>query len=478
MTNYHISNDANLNRSLFAISLDPASSETMQAQLLRTLKGLLGEAIHAGRRLPASRTLAAELSVSRTTVQAVYEQLLSEGYLTAHQGRGTFVAQDLPHLRTPETSHSFTTPEPSQWRPFEIGLPDHGLLPHRIWARHLERAWARPDEALLGRSDPLGWYPLRAAIADHLLAWRQLACDPEQIVITTGAWDSLELVFRGVLDDHSTVMIEDPSWSRLHDAARAHSIAAIASRIDNKGFNPDQIENHARAVIVTPSRHYPTGTSMPLSRRIALIDWARSTGGVIIEDDYDSEFRYRGQPLPALAGLDGLRNTIYLGSFSKLISPALRIGYAVVPRQHLGQVNAYLNCTGTRASLIPQPALASFLNSGEFAVHLRRMRRTYAKRQRHLLDELAPLSDLLKLLPDPSGMHLCLPLKPGAPQSDTEIASAARKSDLSVGALSSHCVLADRPQALLLGYAAFPESSLSNAANVLIDIMASARHRA
>lgn len=456
--------NANLGRALFALSLDSQAGGTLQAQLLQALKELLSNPEHAGCRLPSSRSLAAELSVSRTTVQAVYDQMLSEGYLIARRGSGTFVADDLPHLRTPERRASRLGAPHRPWVPFQIGLPDLSLLPHRLWARHLERAWRDPSAALLGQADPLGWYPLREAISEHLLAWRHLSCDPEQVVITSGAWNSLELVFRGVIPQQSAVAVEDPCWPKIHDLLGMNGIVPQPSRIDAEGFDAQNIAKDTRAAIVTPSRHYPTGVSMPLARRLALIEWARNTDGIVIEDDYDSEFRYRGQPLPSLSGLDGLQNSIYLGSFSKLVSTSIRIGYVVLPRRYLDAARLYLRRTGCHASLVPQPALAGFLQSGEFAVHLRRMRRIYAKRQTHLLECLAPLSTMLELRSDPSGMHLCLRLRPDLDMSDQQISDIAQKHGLNIGALSAHAALRDGPQGLLFGYAAFSEEALHHAA--------------
>ena len=468
---YHKSN---LDRDLFALSLDPCSGVSLQAQLLAALRRIIPSSpSHAGARLPATRVLAAELSVSRTTVQAVYDQLIGEGYLAARQGSGTYVAEEITHLAEPPPRPSAPANLVSPWKPFQTGLPDPSLVPHQQWARHLERAWRRPEPDLLARADPLGWFPLRAAIAEHLAAWRQLSCEPDQVVITSGAWESLELVFRGVVDPGTTVAIEDPCWPKTHEVLATTGAEVRPLRIDGEGFDAARIPPDAAAAIVTPSRHYPTGRSLPLPRRVALLDWAVRTGGLIIEDDYDSEFRYRGHPLPSFAGLDGLQHTIYLGSFSKLISPALRIGYMVVPKHHLDSVRQCLGRVGPRASLVPQPALATFMQGGEFAVHLRRMRRIYVRRQAHLIAALAPAQDLLDIGPDAAGMHLCLPLKPALAKraSDQEIGILAKRVGLEVGALSAHCFLPDKPQALLLGYAAFDEDSLTDAADKLIAVL-------
>ncbi len=458
---------------LFALNLDRRAAQPLHTQLADALRGLiLSQPGAALTRLPSSRALAAELSVSRMTVTTAYEQLLGEGYLVARPGSGTFVAEHVPHLAPPR-SHRPSDPPPVQaLRPFQAGVPDPALFPHRLWARLLERAWRAPDPGLLATPDPFGWYPLRQAIAAHLAAWRGLECDPAQIVVTAGASDAFDLVFRTAFSPGLPVAMEDPGWSPLRMALARAGLRARPLRIDAEGLDPSDLPV-AQAAIVTPSRHFPTGRSMPLARRLALLDWARRAGALIIEDDYDSEFRYQGQPLPSLAGLDRLNRTIYLGSFSKLFSATLRLGYLVLPAALLGPARDVLSQSGVRASLVPQPALADFMDSGEFATHLRRCRRTYARRQAHLLEALAPLASLLDIAPDPSGMHLCCPLRPAlaARWRDDEISATCAAAGLTVRAVSEHCVLPDPPQGLLLGYAGFDGPALSAAAGRLVTIL-------
>ncbi len=474
MSNFVKNHNTNLSRDLFALSLERTDKIPLQVQLLEALRDIImSSPDNAGAQLPASRLLATELSVSRTTVQAVYDQLISEGYLIARRGSGTYVAENISHLAPPRPLREPEAQTIKPWAPFQVGLPDLSLLPHARWARHLDRVWRAPGPELLGRADPLGWYPLRATIVDHLASWRNLVCEPEQVVITSGARESFELIFRGCVGADVKVAIEDPCWHKTRGVLETAGVRACSLPIDQDGFDASRIPPEVTVAIVTPSRHYPTGLSLPLPRRISLMNWAEKTDGLIVEDDYDSEFRYHGHPLPSLAGLDGLHHTIYMGSFSKLISPALRIGYLVVPKRLLDAVRAYMNESGPHASLVPQPALAAFMQSGEFALHLRRMRRVYARRQAHLISMLKPVQDLLDVRLDPAGMHLCLPLKSKLSDriSDREICAIAQKAGLSVDALSSFCVLDKKPQALLVGYAAFDEDALSSAASKLISIL-------
>lgn len=470
MANNTKNSQSNWQAALFGITLSREGGAPLHVQLIEALRALILSGQHSGARLPPSRGLARELSVSRMTVTTAYDQLIAEGYLTARRGAGTFVAEDLPHLATPAPRAATQPARPAEVLPFQPGLPDATLFPHREWARHLDRAWRAPEPALLMRPDLFGWPALRVSIAEHLAVWRGLECHADQIVITAGAWEGFDILCHGVLPAGTLWATEDPGWPVLHDLLRRAGARPVPLRVDAEGLDPARLPQGAGAVSVTPSRQYPTGVAMPLARRLALLSWARGAGGLVIEDDYDSEFRYQGKPLPALSGIDGLRHTVYMGSFSKLLSPALRIGYMVLPERLIGPVRAYMARVGARASLLPQPALAGFMASGEFATHLRRMRRVYAGRQAHLLRALAPVADLLGLGPEPSGMHLVARFGAGlAP--DQAVAAKARAAGLSLRALSEHAQLPEPPQGLVLGYTAHDDARMAEAAERLIELV-------
>lgn len=464
---------SNLNAALLVMALDRASPQPLHLQLSDNLRALVLTGRFAGERLPASRIFAKELSVSRMTVTSAYDQLIAEGYLLARRGDGTYIAQHLPHLVTATPTAIAPPPEIRPYTPFHPGIPDQAGFPHRLWARHLERVWRRPDPRLLAQSDPLGWYELRAAIAAHMAAWRELDCVPAQVVITAGAWDGMDILRGAGLLAGKNLALEDPGWPALRQIVEQAGCRPTPLRIDAEGLDPADIPADTRTVLVTPSRHYPTGTVMPLTRRLELLHWADRQSGIIIEDDYDSEFRYQGHPLPSLAGLDGLSRVVYMGSFSKLFSPGLRIGYIVLPEPHLQAVQEYLAMRGARASMTPQPALAAFMESGEFAIHLRRMRRIYARRQAVLLQELQPVANLLGLQTDGAGMHLCLPLRPALARiaTDRDIAEQGSAHGLTLRALSAHATRPEPPQGLLLGYAGFSEQELADSAQVLVGML-------
>ncbi|MFV1878754.1 PLP-dependent aminotransferase family protein [Nioella sp.] len=454
----------NIDAALLAISLDRTAPDPLHMQLTEALRRLILSG-HAkpGARLPASRQLAQDLSVSRQTTLTALDQLVAEGYLETKQGAGCFVAKDLPHLAPPDPT-PLPRPEPSQpYRPFHPGIPDMTLLPHATWARHLDRAWRHPHPDLLSAPNPLGWPALRAAIAAHLKAWRGIDCTPGQVVITSGATETFELLSRSLMQTGDRVLIEQPGFAPMRAALTRSGLSLISMGLDAGGAVLPETAA-ARAAIVTPSRHYPLGMTMPLPRRLALLDWASRSDAWIIEDDYDSEFRYTGTPLPALMSL-GSGQTIYVGSFSKLISPALRLAYMVLPPALVEPIRRALVQTGPRASLIPQPALAAFMESGAFATHLRRMRRVYGDRQQVLLAALSRhLPDHLRADPDPSGMHLVCRLGPAiSTMRDSDIAARATQAGLTLRALSAYWPERDGPQGLVLGYAGFPPDQLEDA---------------
>ncbi|MFT7595801.1 MAG: GntR family transcriptional regulator/MocR family aminotransferase [Paracoccaceae bacterium] len=379
---------SNIGSALLSVSLDRTLTTSLQAQLAGSIRRLVHQqALKSGDRLPPSRVLATELSVSRITVTSAYDQLISEGYLTGRQGSGVLVAPDLSGMPRPPAGANrnldlCNVPPPGPLQPFASAAPDLAHFPHKDWAKLFDQVWRSPARGLLGRSDPLGWGPLRLAIAGHLRDWRGLTCDPAQIVITSGLAESISLIAKAVLAPGQTVLVEDPGHAALRIAIAANGLYCHPTGVDPDGLSIAAMpQQDFQAIAVTPSRQFPLGMTMPLSCRLHLLRWANDTGGVIIEDDYDGEYRYQGQPLPAMMSLDDRGRVIYVGSFSKVMFPGLRLGFAVFPAPCLDRVRAVMSDTGAQASIIAQPVLARFIEQGQFATHIRRMRRLYAHRQ-------------------------------------------------------------------------------------------------
>ena len=470
---------------LLALTLDRTAGEPLHAQLAQGLRErILSGRITPGARLPSSRLLAEELAVSRVTVVTAMDQLISEGYAEGRHGSGVYVAADLPEdvLQAAPAADAAVSdeplPAPAPWRPFRPAAPDLTLFPHAEWAKLLERVWRDPEPALLADADPLGWAPLRRTIATHLNQWRGITCSAHQVIITSGAAEAMDLLARAVLKAGDPVYIEEPGYRILKRALSLAGLSPVPVPIDEHGFNielGEAMQPDARAVVATPSRQYPLGTTMPLARRLELIGWARRCGGLIIEDDYDSEFRYQGQPLPAMMSLEGAGDrVIYLGSFSKVMWPSLRIGYMAVPRPLVDAIGDVLKASAPRASLVAQPALARFMADGSFAAHIRRMRRVYAKRQTALLKALdTHLSGMLSAESAPAGMHLIARFAPklAGRFRDTEISELAASVGVTARPLSEFYAGPDPEQGLVLGYAGFDHAAIDAAARRLSEVL-------
>jgi GntR family transcriptional regulator/MocR family aminotransferase len=414
------------------------------------------------------------------------DQLISEGYAEGRRGSGVYVAADLPdHLLQARRSEvgaagpaESPLAPPVPVRPFQGAAPDLSLFPHREWSRLLDRLWRDPGPNLLANADPLGWAPLRTAIADHLGAWRGITCSPHQLVVTSGAAEAVELLARVAFRPGDSVLIEEPGYRILRRALTLSGLVCRPVPVDEQGFDIARGAREApeaKGVAVTPSRHYPLGMTLPLSRRLALLDWARRTGGIIIEDDYDSEYRYQGRPLPALMSLDDSDRVIYVGSFSKVLAPSLRLGFLVVPPPMVASVSAAMADTGPRASLVAQPVLARFMAEGSFAAHIRRTRRIYAGRQRAMLTAIgAHLNGLLEADPAPAGMHLVADLAPSLARrmSDGEATARAAAAGITLQPLSSYYAGAPLRQGLILGYAGFDEAAIAGGIETLKEVLA------
>jgi GntR family transcriptional regulator/MocR family aminotransferase len=462
------------------IGVDRTCRAPIQQQIVRQIRALvLSGRLSPQARLPSSRVLSEELQVARATVVEAYEQLASEGYLETRPGSGTRVAAELPEsllaARLP-VSPGMARRQTYDWepaRPFRSGPVDWASFPHEDWGRLLGRFWRNPPVRLLEHRDPFGWPELRAAISKHLYEWRGISCEVDQVVITAGGHDALDLIGRTILKPGDQVWFEEPGYATARRIITRAGVVPVAVPVDAEGLVVARgIERapDARAAVLTPSRHYPTGVTMPLARRLELLDWAAQAGATVIEDDYDSEYRYVGTPLPALMSLASRARVIYAGSFSKVFSPLVRMGYCVVPKLLVPRVRAERLSQGAPPSLLAQPALAEFMASGAFAIHIRRMRRVYAARRRVLIEALKPGDGrVYQIDASPAGLMLLLRLP--ASSSDEQAVAALAKAGIEVQSLSSHYAGRSRQQGLLLSFAGYGEAELQQAAAKLIEVL-------
>lgn len=465
-------------RAAIEIGIDRADSEAMQSQIARQIRDLvLNGRLRPQTKLPSTRSLADELGVARATVVEAYEQLAGEGYIESLRGSGTRVAAELPEQllttsRAVPLSHDtpLRLPKREAAKPFRSGLVDWDHFPHDEWGKLLGRTWRNPSITLLEHHDVFGWLPLRTAISRHLYEWRGISCEPTQVIITAGGSDAFDLIARALFAEGDQIWLEEPGYPTARRVFSQGGLSAVAVPIDDEGLIvAEGIKRapKARAAFVTPARHYPTGVTMPLSRRLELLDWAREAKATIVEDDYDSEYRYVGRPLPALTSLDRSSRVIYSGTFSKVFSPIVRLGYLVVPQALVAKfVEARAN-HGAPPSLLAQPALAEFLQSGAFAVHIRRMRRVYAGRRLKLIEALQPGNGrLYDLDAAPSGLMLLLRLRQA--NDDEALVTRLAARGVEAQALSSHYAGRKRENGLLLSFAGFTDRQLVDGARLLL----------
>lgn len=428
-----------------------------------------------GTRLAASRALAAELGVARNTVLYAYDQLATEGYV-APDRRGTVVAPlRIAGAARPAAAPASLSRRSQRLRPaapqsslqggFAPGVPALDEFPVTLWRRLLDRAWRGVVAAALNYGDPAGEPELRKAIADHLRAARGADCVPGQVFITTGTQNGLDLCARAFADSGDKAWIENPGYGGALAAFRAAQLNVIGIPTDEGGIAPqaaDWRRHRPRLIYTTPSHQYPTGCVLGLQRRVALIEHARAAGALIVEDDYDSEFRHDGPPLPAMQGLAQDAPVVYLGTFSKTMFPALRIGFMVVPAALADPLGALLAGSAPQGRIAEQRALAEFLRGGHFALHLRRMRRLYRQRRDAMVAALSNhFGDRATIHGGSAGMHLALQFSDPSVD-DARIAALALERGIVAHALSMHATSARANgwNGLLLGYAQVPADEI------------------
>ncbi len=480
-----------------ALALSESTGVPMYRQLYEQLRAsILDGRLRPGAQLPSTRGLAEDLAVARNTVMGAYEQLLAEGYLEGETGSGTYVARTLPDeiLRAPAvraTRHHVRTSgglskrgqifsrdllrvryddPPKAFRP---GVPALDQMPFELWSRLLAKHSRRVPMEFLAYGDPGGYRPLREAIAQYMAAARAVNCDAEQVVIVSGAQQALDLAARLLLDAGEEAWIEDPGYNGARAALLAAGVKPVGVPVDEAGIDVEageRLSPRARMAYVTPSHQYPTGATMTLARRLELLRWAERHKSWILEDDYDSEYRYASRPVASLQGLDTSGSVMYCGTFSKVLFPSLRLGYLVVPPQLVDGFTRAKSVLDRHSPTIEQAVLAEFIAEGHLARHVRRMRMLYLKRQTALLESLrSELGGAIEVRSHDAGMHVVGWLEKG--KNDAVVSRRARQLGVEAPALTTFREKAGARGGLVLGYAAYTERQIRIAVKKLAAAM-------
>ncbi len=484
------------------ITLDQNALVPLYRQLYERLRSaILAGRLETGARLPSTRVLASELGVSRNTTALAYELLLLEGYIESRVGDGTRVAYLQPEQQVSRNTEEhanmasvqmpmlsqraqllINTPYPGELDAnqmkvgtnlFSAGLPDVTYFPYEIWARLITRHARQSLQSVSLYQGAQGYAPLREAIAAHIAITRGVHCLPEQIILTAGAQGALDLVARVLLNPGDLAWVEKPGYLGAYGSLLAVAANLVEVPIDEEGIDVEagkQLCRDARLAIVTPSHQFPTGVTMSLSRRLALLEWARAAQAWIIEDDYDSEFRFSGRPLEALQGLDNARRVIYIGTFSKVLFPSLRLGYLVVPPALLKGFLAVRRFIDVHLPMLEQLALTDFLTEGHFARHLRKMRLLYLERRNVLVDALTrELGAMLDIGVPEAGMHLVVWL-PDSIRAQT-VADLVVAHGLYVQPISRFNLQPPQRDGLLLGFASATPQMLRAGVKTLAQVL-------
>jgi GntR family transcriptional regulator/MocR family aminotransferase len=463
------------------VALDSGSRIPMYRQLYEWFRqAILAGQLRPGQRLPSTRSLAAELKISRIPVTGAYDQLHAEGYLETFVGAGTCVARSIPDdachqapAKLKDTSRQVSASQaprrisqriarmhvtPPSWLnnlgAFRVSLPALEHFPAGVWSKLVNRYSRNQTRQLMAYGDAMGYWPLREAIAGYLGAVRAVRCEPAQILVTTGSQQGIQLSGQVLLDARDRVWIEEPGYPGARQALMTAGIQLVPVPVDHEGLDVDagiRLARNAQAMYITPSHQYPLGVNMNATRRLLLLQWAARSGAWVIEDDYDSEYRFEGRPIPSLQGLDTDARVIYVGTFSKVMFPALRLGYVVVPKDLAGAFSTVRNANDQFSSTLYQAVMTDFIREGHFARHIRRMRVLYEQRRTALVEAIhKQMSKKLEVTGAGAGMHLVALLPPGV----NDLAVSRKAAELGISAMPLSSCYAKPParRGLILGY--------------------------
>src|ERR1700683_2346050 len=479
------------------IVIDRRSPKLLHRQVYDKYRtAIVDGSLRPGQRISSTRVLASELGVSRFPVLNAHAQLVAEGYLESRVGAGTVVSRSLPDQLTSSkpTGTGFTAarsgvrlvarrssnlsrlqsfPWFQGWGAFGVGQVALDQFPHRIWTSLVTRRSRNIDVKSFHYGDQMGLRPLRETIATYLRTARSLRCAAEQIMIVSGSQQALEISARVLLDSGSPVWVEEPGYRLAQDALVLNGCRLIPVPVDEGGLGVSAGIKRcrgARAALVTPSHQFPLGVTMSASRRFQLLDWAQSTGSWIVENDYDSDYRYESMPIASLQGIDGNARVIYIGTFSKVLFPSLRLGYIVIPPDLVDSFPRIRRALDLGPPTFLQEVLAEFIDKGHFGRHIRRMRVLYRERRTALADSIQKeLGSMVEVMGDEAGMHLAVTLQNG--RRDLEIVERAARQNLWLWPLSPAYAGKAKRSGFILGFGSTAAAEIPRAVRKLRNLL-------
>ena len=465
----------------FLIPIAEGQGPLFRQLYLGLRQAIVSGTFRVGERLPSTRDLAEQLGMSRTVVLLAYDQLLAEGFVLGRVGSGTYVAPGFAGTRRSNRSGSSTKlrlsrfgrlaaaaapkvnfPErqsPALRCDFAYGRSDIEVFPFETWRRILLRNARKVPVRELDYGSAAGTLELREAISAHTQRSRAVVCDPSQVIVVNGSQQALDLVVRALIESGDRVAIENPQYQGIREILRTAGARLVPVPVDRDGLIPERLPEGVRIAFVTPSHQFPTGAILPLARRLALLKWARRQNAVVVEDDYDGEFRYGGQPLESLQGLDMEGRVIYVGTFSRTVFPALRLGYLIVPRAFVSTLTTAKWLNDRHSATLEQHTLAEFITSGMYERHLRRVRRRNAARREALLDAIRKyLGDRVEVTGDGAGAHIVL--WPRKRLSEGAVIAGAASRGVGIYGISRYFLTQPSQVGFVLGYSRMKEEEI------------------